>query len=390
MSDRIRSLIDSIQVTEALDYFASAGWLVADHPNHKLFVMRPSESAPAPVELILPRNRSAVDFGSRLLEAAGVVGRALNADVETILGSIQRVGVDVLRARLLSVYAEHSSLPLDTAQAIVASLKDLVTYAASGESAPLPFFTKPTRIASKHVHQCRFGHTFDGSFGFTVESPLVPQIQESLLSAAQPPFERRVFERIFYGLELAQESVERHQIDPLISHYDTGLNANMCDALVNMREKISDLRVEYAVEWSPKLPMRATGRSRKIDIGPEAFDYLREAARTMRKTEPPQSVVIEGRVVMLRSDSPPWEDEPSSPHTVVVAWLDPEGKLIRTRVVLQPQDYLLACDAHKSGMMISVRGTLERRGKYSRLANPSEFRKGTQMGLFEGGDTRER
>ena len=386
MTSAVRSLAESIDLQEALTYFAAVGWAPTEHPNNKLFVLRPTDHALPQVELILPRNRAAMDFVTRLVEAACVVGRILEIDAETILKLIQTVTADVLRARLLSIIVERRSLPLDTAQIIVGSLKDLVIYGASSESTPLPFFTKPTKVASRHIHHCRFGHTFDGSFGFTIESPLVPAMQEILTPEAAPPFERRVIERIYHGVELVRVALEQHQIEPLVQQYETGLNANMCDALVAMQERIADLHVEYAVDWSPKVPVSNSARGRIVHIGPEAYDYLREAARILRSTEPPKSALIEGRVVILKSDSPPWEDEPSSPHTVVIAWISPEGKPTRTRVVLQPQDYLLACDAHKNGTTVSVQGTLERRGKFSRLTDPSNFRPGRQMNLMEGID----
>ena len=385
MTSAIRSLADSIELQEALDYFNSVGWAVTDHPNDKLLVLRALDPSLQQVELILPRSRTAVDFVPRLIEAAGVIGKVLETNVEAILNLMQWVGADVLRARLLSVVVERRSLPLDTAQTIVGGLKDLVAYGASGELTLLPFFGKPTKAASRHVHHCRFGHTFDGSFGFTIESPLIPTVQKALTPEAPPPFERRVVERIFSGLRSAQEAVEQRRIDPLVRHYETGLNANMCDALIDMRNKISDLQVEYAVDWSPKLQEpSAGGGSLKVNIGPEAYEYLQEAARALRSVEPPRPAAIEGRVVMLQSDSPPWEDEPSSPHTILVAWIDPVGKPIRTRVVLQPRDYLLACDAHKNGAMISVQGTLEKRGRFSRLTDPVNFQGGSQRSLFGG------
>ena len=385
MTSNLLGLAEGIDVQEALDYFAAMGWTPAEHPNKKLFVLRPSDHSLPPVDLLIPRNRAAVDFVARLVEAASVVGRIRDVDPEDVLKQIQRVTTDVLRARLLSVVVERRSLPLDTAQTIVGTLKDLVAYGASSESTPLPFFTKPTKIATKHVHHCRFGHTFDGSFGFSIESPLAPALQETLTPDAAPPFERRVVERIYHGLELVQQSLEQRRVDPLVQHYDTGLNANMCDALVAMREKVTDLRVDYSVDWSPKIP--APRSARVVSIGPEAYEYLQQAARALRTTEPPRRVVIEGRVVMLKSDSAPWEDEPSSPHTVVIAWIAAEGKPTRTRVVLQPQDYLLACDAHKNGATVLVQGTLERRGKFSRLTDPANFQRGRQMDLLEGLDS---
>jgi hypothetical protein len=119
-------------------------------------------------------------------------------------------------------------------------------------------------------------------------------------------------------------------------------------------------------------------QSQGISIGQSAVEYLEAASKQLRRLEESRSITIDGRVVLLKSDSQPWEDEPDDPHSVVIAWLDAEGKVVRTRVVLAPADYLTACNAHVQGLTVSVSGTLERRGKYTRLLNPERFGPGLQ------------
>jgi len=98
--------------------------------------------------------------------------------------------------------------------------------------------------------------------------------------------------------------------------------------------------------------------------------------------EESRPITIDGRVVLLKSDSQPWEDEPDDLHTVVIAWLDTDGKAVKTRTVLAPADYITACNAHMQGLTVSVSGTLERRGKYTRLINPESFGLGRQGTLL--------
>jgi hypothetical protein len=163
----------------------------------------------------------------------------------------------------------------------------LVAYSAAAEVTPLPFFTKPSPRGVKHAYNCRFGHTFEGSFGFTIESPLAPVVQATLLTeAAPPPFERRVVERVYGGLARVEQAVRDRSIEPLLKGYDVGLNANMCDALLNMRDHVPDLSVEYGVDWSPKVPEPMDLKPRSERIGPEADEYVQEAAKQLRATEP--------------------------------------------------------------------------------------------------------
>jgi hypothetical protein len=40
-------------------------------------------------------------------------------------------------------------------------------------------YTKGRKIGKEYTHKCRFGHTFQGSFGLTIEMPLPPSTVSS-------------------------------------------------------------------------------------------------------------------------------------------------------------------------------------------------------------------
>ena len=50
-----------------------------------------------------------------------------------------------------------------------------------------------------------------------------------------------------------------------------------------------------------------------------------------------------------------------------------EGRRQYARVQLGVEDYHCACDAHRDGRGVRVRGYLEREGKQWRLVNPHDF-----------------
>lgn len=386
MSDLFLALANTVNLADFDQFLRLLGWESVEHTNERIQVFRKIEKI-GKLQIVLPRRADAADFGNRVAEAAMTLATLLRQPPESVLGQIKQIGEDVLRARLISHSAESGSIPLEMAVKVVNGLKRLLTYAAAGESAPLPFFSRPTRKAIMHAEHCRFGHTFVGSFGFTVESPLAPEMQDPLIAgAAPPPFERRVMERMYRGIQDVQRATEERNLSPIIHDYTAGLNANMCDALLEISDNATDLQVSFRMDWSPKIPANAklSGENPEVaTIGPESIEYLQSASKQLRRLEESRPVTIEGRVVLLKSDSEPWEDEPENPHTIVVSWLDSDGKAIRTRVILAPEEYLFACEAHMRGRSVSVSGTLERRGKYTRLLNASNFSQGRQLNLLE-------
>ena len=383
---RTPSLVEMSKTTNLVDlrdYLRLAGWISIPHKNPRLEVFRRADQS-SPLELVLPRSMDTVDFAIRIAETVTTLSLVSRQSPEAILTQVQEISEDVLRARITTPALQRSSIPLDTAVSVIGGLKKLLTYSAVGEVSPLPFFSRPTKKALAHADHCRFGHTFAGSFGFTIESPLAPTTQDPLLKeAAAPPFERRVMERLYRDLQQLKEASVTHDLAPLLSSYATGLSANMCDALLDITGTGSDREITFAVAWSPKIDedRRLAGEPRELSIGPATVEYLQAASNELRRLEESRPITIDGRIVLLKSDSQPWEDEPDDPHTVVIAWQDVDGRLVKTRVVLAPADYITACTAHIQGSTVSVAGTLERRGKYTRLLNPERFGPG-QQGTF--------
>lgn len=383
MNETLINLARSTSVKDVLDFCAALGWSQVTHPNDRLSVLSRANDSLPPVQFVFPQNEIAPDYPLRIVEIAAVLGEILEASPEVVLHRIQQVTSDVVRARLISKITEGNSVPLSDAVRIVESFKSLIAYAATAEASPLPFHVRPSGRGLKHANHCRFGHTFPGSFGFTIESPLAPQIQATLPQQEHvPPFERRVVERVYRGLEQLKTSIVERQLDPIVKNYDSGLNANMCDALLSMRENAPDLSIVYSVDWSPKIPEVELAKFTAIEIGPESNEYLEAAAKQLRTADETIKVSIFGPVVLLKSDSAPWEDETDEVHSIAVAWVDEHGRSNRTRVVLGGSDYMLACEAHMRGQTVAVDGLLERRGKYSRLLDATNFRIGPQMALL--------
>ena len=386
MTELRRELAAKTNLADIQEFLRLQGWAVVDHPNERIEIFQKIDEFPR-IRIALPRKASATDFADRVAEAIQTLAELLRQSPETVLARIHELGEDVLRARLITRSSDRGSIPLEMAVNVVNGLKKLVTYAAAGESTHLPFFSRPPRKAIVHTEHCRFGHTFAGSFGFTVESPLALETQQPLISgSAPPPFERRVMERMYRGIQDLRQATQQRELSPIVNDYVSGLNANMCDALLDIAENGTDLEVAFRLDWSPKVPVTVgvdvSGQDVAL-VGPDSVEYLQSASKQLRRLEESRPVTIEGRVVSLKSDSEPWEDEPENPHTIVVAWIDTDGKSIRTRVTLASEQYMLAGASHLRGRSVSVSGTLERRGKYTRLLNATNFVQGRQLSLLE-------
>jgi len=372
MNPRLITRAALLEPSDITLYLQSLGWTIREHPNQRLFVFERQDNELPPVEFVMPRDPKSSDFAQRVSECLATLGEILHLQPNEVLEKVQTVGMDVIRATCTSHIVTAGTIALPTAAAIVEGLREFVSYAATAEANPLPYHLQLSKAGKTYATHCRFGQTFEGSFGFTVESPIQPN-QGLLFNTSAAPFERLVVERLHRGLANAEECVKQESLDPIVTNYKTGLTGNMCDAILAMRKNTRDLAMSYAFDWSPKIAAEGNQRRQPIHIGPEAAEYIEQASTDLKRREPPRVLRVEGLVTQLESDQPPWDDEPTNPHTITVSWQEAPGKLTKTRVVLSLAHYLQAVDAHVSGQTVSILGTFERRGKKTRLADPTEF-----------------
>ena len=292
-----------------------------------------------------------------------------------MIGRMQHWDRDVFRARFIKMLGHEDSLPLGIAAEAVSGLKQFIGYAAYTHTNPQPFFDKAGAISAEFAGHCQFGHTFQGSFGLTIECPL--SVSPVLpMDGNEPiiPMERQVFERVANGLGMLRDSVTKESLDPLLGGYRVGFSANMCRTLAELYEKADGRRIEYDLTWSPQLRSRCEAGWKPFVFDGKAYDFARIAATELERAETFPDSLVEGRIVVLKSDMPPGLDEQAEfDHVITMYWEREKGQTVKIRVPLSPPEYMAACDAHKDGRSIRIYGVPEKAGKFWTLTKAHSF-----------------
>jgi len=366
---------ENISPNELRRYLLGNSWQATEHPNKFFHVYELHEGGSIRSSLILPATSSQADSAQLISDAIFILSETYGLTEAKISHSILGWDCDVLRARLFKMRGSERSLPLNIASKVLSDLRQFVGHSAVTEFEPKPFFDKAGGISRSFVSQCRFGHTFAGSFGLTIESPLQVDTMLPLEGVApEVPFERRVFERIAMGFRTLKQSIEEDSLTPLLEGYRVGLNANMCRALSDAYEAIDGRRIEYDFWWSAELES-----SLGIDWEPfvyegRAFEFSRAAAVELEKAEEIPETKVEGRVYALKSENPPGLDEQQEfEHVITMYWERLKGATTSIRVPLESDQYIDACDAHKDGKPIRIIGFPEKQGKFWVLTKPRDF-----------------
>lgn len=357
----LSQLIRAIELDDMTTYLGASGWK-RDEGFSRVDVLRflgPSADDGEPLEIVLPAAYTASDFSARVRDAL-VTLAALNDRTEIdVAREVRRPGLDHLSVRFDGKQSEDGTLPLHVASDLIRRTQQLIVAVAAAEERPLRAYGRATRLAVQHAESCRFGQTSLGSFVLHVECPTQGGGQQSIGA----PFPRRVTTRLMRGLKRVGAAVLSGSPAALSEGHGDGLNANVCEALVELHRAAPDLSVGFSVGFSPRLPVDSELLG-EVVLRERAFELLEGAAREMRGTTALDERDIVGKIVRLAaSDVDDDEDDASDGERTATLRFSENGRQQSALLQLEPEDYRAACDAHRDGRRVRVTGTLERIGR---------------------------
>ncbi|WP_423066155.1 hypothetical protein [Devosia sp. CN2-171] len=336
----------------------------------ELFTL-PGEGATA-LEIVLPANSTTVDADRRLMQAlrtlAGLVGR----EIEWVAHDVAMFDFDIVRARLPDNMVLRDSVSLNVAERFLRNARRLLGSAAAAELKRSIYVEDNQIVGAEYVNRCRFGHTFRGSFGFTIESEAGPSPAALDEEPGPVPFERRVIERIAKGLATLERAALLQSHEPLIEMAAQGFNVNMLDDFTRLLGDSSAAKITFDITLTSAWP--APHGLQLVSEVPGSVLPLVDAAVSYLK--PPSFSDIEtivGKVIRLETRENPADLLHEGTREIVVEGESQMRGPTLLRVKLVPHSYLVAVDAHRSGQMIKVVGLVKRSSRGNLMASAEEF-----------------
>jgi hypothetical protein len=383
-------LLDSQYLSYLISYLKWVGWQIAEETPTWYEFQGGQDASGTPLPLILPRDPNTSD-------AKGYIEKAIE-----LLSAISDESIHLTAQRVRSVYNDifiisnletgaYQSISLGLAATQIAKIKSLVLYGVRSERSPQPYFHKQSGVGTNMLKLFRFGHTLQGSFGLTIESPLVHEsdrfirespnqppllanlddyIEEESITLA--PLERRIMERLVRGLLITQRATRNHSIEPIVEEYGSGFSGNMCEAIVKIAE--DNQPIEYRVLWSPKISASEDIASiDSIRLNETSYTLLKEATQEMKKREP-EFESVRGIVTHIGSTGAPLGEQDEGRTIIVRRVFDDNRRPHSIMIPLDRNQYLEAHKAHLDWSTIEITGVVERVGNNYRLLDGRDFR----------------
>jgi hypothetical protein len=301
-----------------------------------------------------------------------------------LVDKISALDVDRVRSRIPDALVRDDTISLAVATDLVCGFRKLFECAATTESNPRPYFPRILKGAKSYVEECRFGHTFKGSFGFVVESPVHVQDTATLIPGISPvpAFERRVVERVVRGLALIPAARRANSTSALVENFGAGLSANMCEAVIDLVQVTRGVGLEFSFELSASVESALSSAAlRPVIIDAGDAEFLSSVVSTMREKRAVRHAEFSGRVVALKTRSIPGDlNDLQDARQIVVAADIPSVGQIEVHISLRPEDYLEALVAHADGRPLRIVGNLEQIARTWFLLDPRVQPEGS---LFE-------
>lgn len=340
--------------------------------NADLYVL--SDPDAEDVEMVVPHTLGSKESLRRLQGLINTLAQLENRDRFQVVADIRSIGFDLVRSRIPDELVFDDTIHLEQAVNYTAGVKKLLADAATTELNPSIYFMRVKKEASAYAEQCRFGHTFRGSFGFTIESPIAPNPSPAFPGMEQnvvPPFERRVIQRLAQGITVIQQAVGADDPGVVVNSFKRGFSANMCEDFATLIEQTAPTGMAFGFAFSPEWPTPEIGELR---VAPQHVEMSRVAAKVMRERPISESVEVSGRIIRLENEADPTDllDE-THEREIVVYWKSEDFGDVNVRIHLSPNDYLAAVDAHMRGRSIRVKGRLEKQGRRWVLSDPTDF-----------------
>lgn len=360
-----KEYLDLITLNKFKIYLKLNNWVQnINFPNKNLLVFNKTYDD-TEFDIVIPSKETFKDFKSRLYDSINILADLEEVENMAIIHEILQgkpAIKDIFSIRLISNDTENGTIPLETAHNAIYGIKRLITSAILNENNPKPFIKGITNGLSDNLKNYSLGQTDIGSYIFNIEiensdcEQVFLNNNGNLITTSR---ERRVISRIQNGINDIINIKNNSELKDIIPYeYKEGLNANMCDALLQFSDVDNNLKIETSITWGSNtyIPKDVP---QSITLHPKDFFTLYEISSEYKEIKP-EIVEIVGDIISL------FHEKDERIVTINAKYKNSKKKF---KISMNDSDYIKTCNAHAEEKQLSIKGELKKNGRFTYLQN---------------------
>lgn len=357
----------AVKIPQLQRYLEFSGWSKdSTYKNESQIVFKNDSFG---LRIALPSDESFSDFYPSLQNFFSVLSSFEDRPEEQILSDVLMVCLDRIEFRIITSVAQNGKLPLEYAAECIEGIKELVLYSADAVNNAKPVCQRPSRAAYSALQSFSFAQTSFGSFVFNVDTEAMPQNCQQLALIEDIDFStynHKVVKRIHTAIQQVESITENsgHLYEAAESAYITGINANMCEALLKLQPLDGEVNLVTTFKYASALRGQQD-RQVEFSISDNHFAIISELERIYYNKKTVEDAELTGYVRMLTKKM---GREVDYEEKVIRLDVDYEGRKRIVNIELSAEDYRLACDAHRDGIRVKTAGLLDKSGKFWELS----------------------
>jgi len=344
-------------------YLKNRGWQKIESKRQEVAIFQ-KEWGGDFFEVILPKDRTLLDFQRAMLRVVETIAASEDRGVDALITDLLLPPADIIRFQLEQEKIENGTVPLKDGVNWIENVSKALLAAACDEVQPSSFHKRLTyKEASHFIKNCRLGQTELGSFVIPVICPLVIDSEEDseIAFAKNKPllaesFGRRVTTRLIKSLQKLKQKISDDEIDDYINVAESDrMSVNLMDALLHLKPSNSEGSLSIAATWSRNT--QAPNILNKVSLSSDYFPYIEGIASSLRPAVEDIKGTFYGKVTALKAEAEPIHRNGGNIQFQFMH----DDEIVRANIELSSMDYAKACDAHKNGTMVLVKGKLSRK-----------------------------
>ena len=376
-SSDILKAVPELKFTELQAYLRNTGWQRIETGKESLVIFQ-KESRGQFFETLLPLNKDFADYNYRIVEVLEAIAQVEEREVHQVLTDLSLPPSDIVRFRVINKDTVGGTISFLEGFSLLESAKKALFTTACDIIQPEKYHKRlGLKGAQQFIEECRLGQTEKGSFVASVICPFMNDtledrgVQLSIFNNEEEfksSFTRKVTVKLMKSLLTMKSAIDRGEESRIIElDGDEVISANFLESIVELNSTKANSEIEINTSWSVFARGNGLGfRSIKL-----TNDYIPVIESIINKIRPVDAGIDDefiGRISQTKADPDPYTRNEG--EIILNYVLGDEENVSKARVILNSADYEKACEAHKNGKTVRIKGKLKTIGRSKFIENP--------------------